>query len=173
MITYPTVNATEGREYLQKRREGSIPTDQPPAVQLKSEEAEEHLDVGTAISKAMSEVNALFSAKRGTTSPANRDELEGLLVEPLHRCLVTLPPVVLSDRDFWRYLCLVPLFDFATWRDHGNKSEFPGNGTYGCEGASLHADTISARMFARGEISVIAAGDGTADPYELARRAGT
>lgn len=168
-MRYPVVTFEDALDFVRRRRSGELPEDSRPKIQYRSV-GDSNLDVLDLIEEALVEVDDIFLANKDTNySIPKRDIVEGLMIEPYHRALRELPAEVLTDRDFWRYLATAHLFTFATWRDHKiGGSGWPANESYGCSGRSLHPDTISLRMFNRGQISVLAAEEGD-DPYAVAR----
>lgn len=168
-MRYPVVTFEDAQEFVRGRRSGELPEDARPKTQYRSV-GDGNVDVLDLIEEALDEVNDIFLANKDANyTIQKRDIVEGLMIEPYHLALRELPPEVLTDRDFWRFLATAHLFAFATWRDHRiGGSGWPANESYGCSGRSLHPDAISLRMFNRGQISVLAASEGE-DPYAVAR----
>lgn len=168
-MRYPVVTFEDAQEFVRRRRSGELPDDARPKTQYRAV-GDSSVEVIDLLEEALDEVNDVFLANKDDNyTIQKRDIVEGLMVEPYHRALRELPAEVVTDRDFWRYLATAHLFAFATWRDHKiGGSGWPANESYGCSARSLHPDTISLRMFNRGQISVLAARDGE-DPYAVAR----
>lgn len=169
-MRYPVVTFDEALDYVSKRKAGTLPVESRPEITFREIDSESG-DVWDRLEESLSVVNQIWRDNCEEFNSVNRrDTVEGMVIEPFHKGLVDLPPAVLSDRDFWRFLATAELFDFATWRDRKNAQEgvFPGDATYGVSGRAPHPDTISLRMFNRGQISVAAARDDE-DPYAIAR----
>lgn len=173
-MQYPAVTRDAARAYASARRAGRLgPTDKP-TVLFRGDGA--HGRALPLIEDALERIVDTFEIERAGLGAKEKDAFEGRLVALLHPALRQLPASVLSDRDFWRYLATFWLFDFGVWRDgkQGAKGDtFPSDDTFGCSTSSLHPDTISLRMFNRGEVSVGCAEVGGGEPYAVAAIAGS
>src|SRR5262249_51902054 len=91
-------------------------------------------------------------------------DFEGTIAPKVYEAVVELPARALTDRGFWRYLAVGPMYDAVRWRHgHGN---LPG---YGCSPSSQVA-CMPWRLFMRALISCV---EGSDDPFRLARVKGT
>jgi hypothetical protein len=168
-MRYPVVSLQEATTYVHGRKAGRLGAGHLPRVDFRecaggADELIEELE------DTLESAHQLFLAQKGAHSLVERDGLEGELVALVHPALLPLPGHILCDRDFWRWLTIRWLFDFATWRDvqYGRESSFPADESYGCSGMSLSPDTVGLRMFNRGEISILAS-QKDEDPYLVAR----
>jgi len=163
-MRYPTVTLSDAKTYILGRRSGAIESLEQPRVSFQGEgdDCVDELDaiLGTVLSEWK-------SIRKGAKPGQERDAVEGRLSETLYLGLKRLPPGVLTDRDFWRYLAAAHLYDFVSWRD-GAECELA---SFGAGGDNPGWDCVPLRMFNRALISE--EGGTTEDPFWGARVAGT
>jgi len=95
-----------------------------------------------------------------SSEPSNRFEALGSKI--VHMRLRTLPPHILCDAGFWRWISLFHLYDIVQWRmDLGRKSTSPVN-----FGIGPLREGVIARMYLRAEVSFDSSAD---DPYWLSQ----
>jgi hypothetical protein len=92
------------------------------------------------------------------------EDFEGDFAPRLREAVADVPPRVLTDRAFWRYLAVGPMYEAVRWR-HGH-ANLPG---YGCS-ASEFVACLPWRLYMRAAIGFI---EGSDDPYRLSRVKGT
>ena len=116
------------------------------------------------------------NAIRGSTPTEARtkdaDAIEGQLSVDFYRQLVQLPPEVLNDLDFWRYIACSHLSDFVVWRDGSEALPASRAGFGAGKSAAAFQDCVPYRMFRRGQIACLAKVPGKT-PLQIAKIPGT
>lgn len=112
----------------------------------------EEFDLGQAGSCAK-EIGADLQAFREEGASRDLDRFEGQASAKLHRSLAGVPPEVLDDPGFWRFLTIEFYWTFVLWRE---RSAFE-SGDFGryrqyIDGTNP-AECVLLRMFLRGQIS--------------------
>jgi hypothetical protein len=110
----------------------------------------------------LSEKLKVISSKKKSNS--DLDEIEGKLSSEVFRLLYKLPTEILTDPDFWRYLCATTFFQFIIWRD-GSAEDLPARASFGASSKSITMDCVPFRMFNRGLINFELTGDLKDDSY--------
>lgn len=77
---------------------------------------------------------------------SDRDRFEGKAAVELAEVLQAIPPEVLDDRGFWRYLALRYFWDFIAWREEG---AFARGNHLKYVNAGTNTESILPRMFVR------------------------
>ncbi len=178
---YPILTLSNAVAYLDERRRNNGESSQRPTVDNRTHQDDAGLDVTAITTRAVSELLVDFQRLRNDFDTQNgADALEVHLIPSFYETLCVLPPEVLSDADFWRFLAIAtPLIEWVEWRDRNRKGSkpwpaMPADQSYGAHSHSLHRDTVPYRMFMRGNISVVAFEAGaTTSPTELAEYAGS
>ena len=169
-MLYPAVTLNSAVDFLEVVRHPEITQTSGP-LEVERRFGDGDTQAMEVIREGMTLFKSQFVSRRSLVKSA--DQLEGELVPVVHETLSKLPPGVLSDRDFWRYLSLTEFFGFAVWRD-GSKESIPGNASFGATGNQLHDDTVPMRMFNRGELALRYAKQAGQEPsYDLAKFAGS
>lgn len=76
----------------------------------------------------------------------DRDRFEGLVSTLLLEALDGIPPEVLDDRGFWRYLAIRHFWDFIAWREEG---PFANGNHLKYVDASTNTESVLPRMYVR------------------------
>jgi hypothetical protein len=108
--------------------------------------------------------------KKSRTKDA--DAFEGELSVNFYRSLAQLPPEVLNDLDFWRYIACTHLSDFIIWRDGSAALPASRAGFGAGKSAAGFQDCVPYRMFRRGQIAYLAKIPGVT-PLQIAIIPGT
>lgn len=148
MPEYPAVSLGEAQDFHQRLTEGSTLEEvQLAQVEVKAV-SECSVNVEEIVLRAVGEV--LRQSQEQDVSPV---QLEARLIPSFYWDMRKLPVSILHDSDFWRYVCCGT--DFHLWiaqRD-GQKNSVPKADSYGAASQQVHADTVSYRMFVRGDIA--------------------
>jgi hypothetical protein len=116
------------------------------------------------------------AAIRGSTPTEARakdaDAIEGQLSVDFYRQLIQLPPEVLNDLDFWRYVACAHLSGFIIWRDGSSALPASRAGFGAGKSAAAFQDCVPYRMFRRGQIACLAKVPGMT-PLQIAKIPGT
>ena len=172
-VRYPVVRLVEAQRYVLRRQSGELGVEDLPEFEEEGGQgAESMLAVVKELTDRLTELHV--SAKARFTSGPARDTFEGSLAVQLHEALSGLPPHVLTDDDFWRYLSVRGLYEFIAWRD-GQGSGSPALASFGASGPRVNYDCVPFRMFVRADISSIVAEAGAAelDAFQISSIAGT
>lgn len=148
MPTYPSVSLGEAQEFYRRLADSAAPADvQPARVEAKTVSACD-VNVEEIVLRAVSEV-----LNRSSSEDASVVEIEAKLIPSFYWDLRKLPVAVLHDSDFWRYICCgTDFYRWVTQRD-GQKGSVPKSESFGASSPQVHADTVSYRMFVRGDIA--------------------
>ncbi len=172
-VRYPVVRLVEAQRYVLRRQSGELGTgDLPEFEEEGPKDAESLVPVTKSLTDRMTELHT--DGKARFTSASARDTFEGSLAVQLHEQLRELPPHVLTDDDFWRYLSVRGLYDFIAWRD-GQGSGSPALASFGASSPRVNYDCVPFRMFVRADIASIVAATGpeSMDALQMSSIAGT
>ena len=148
MPTYPSVTFGEAQDFYRRLSEASTPSEVELArVEAKSV-TECDVNVEEIVLRAVSEV-----LHRSNAEEASVVELEAKLIPSFYWDMRKLPIAVLHDSDFWRYICCGTDFHLWVAQRDGQKGSVPKAESFGASSVQIHADTVSYRMFVRGDIA--------------------
>lgn len=139
-MRYPILTVTKCTELADQLAEGL-----QPAVDSNVDwlgEGDEW--ASTQVAAAADEI---FSGAREWTDP-DRDRYEGKMSPLLYAALDSVPPEVLDDRGFWRYLGLKFFWEFIAWREEGPFSK--GNQVKYVNAISA-TESVLTRMYLRAQ----------------------
>ena len=145
-MRYPVVEQRDAVAYIDGRRDGSILAKTDPEIAWRGQGE----DAEGVIEGACEDLHDEWKAAVPEDIPRGlpRDELEGRLAIEFFETLSELPPEVLTDRGFWRYLSVARLFEFIQWRDGENCQHV----SFGA-GQGARWDCVPLRMFNRAMIA--------------------
>ena len=159
-MKYPTMNATDAAKYIELVKNGEAPS---PTTYVKW--------VGEAprfseeyINEAVEQVRTIkkkYPEQLRPRDPKGGD-FEAEAGEVFRKAL-DLPPEVSGDRNFWRYVAVVHMFDIVIWRHPPDKGDFTAIANFGLGNPW---ENLAARMWYRFEVARVT---GAEDPYELCR----
>lgn len=153
MPDYPSVSLSEAQEFYRRLAERASPEEvelarvEPKAVSVCNVNVEE------ITLRAVSEVRR--QSQELDLPPV---ELEAQLIPSFYSDMMRLPVSVLSDSDFWRYICCGTTFHLWIAKRDGQKNSIPKSESYGAAGPQVDADTVAYRMFVRGDIAAQVSG---------------
>jgi hypothetical protein len=149
-MRYPCYRVAQGRQLLAAMRGDTLragPKAQPEMRLVKHTAAEDDVGIERILEEAR-DILLVHQAKRLRDGGLDKDEVEGMLAVALHGVMSELPPQVLGDPDFWRYVSLGMAPDFVAWRDGENCSP----ASYGLQSGLRIPDCVPLRMFNRAHI---------------------
>jgi hypothetical protein len=159
-MKYPTMSASDATKYIESFRNGEHPS---PATYSKWVGDSPRLseDVIRDAVQKVRDVKDEYPEQLRPRDPKG-GEFEIAAGEVFRKAL-DLPPEVAGDRNFWRYVAVVHMFDLITWRHPPDKGDFTALSNFGIGGAW---ENLAARMWYRFEVARNSAAE---DPYELCR----
>lgn len=148
MPTYPSVSLGEAQDFYRRLSATSTPSELELARVEAKTVAECDVNVEEIVLRAVSEVLHRSNVEEGSVV-----ELEARLIPSFYWDMRKLPVAVLHDSDFWRYICCGTDFHLWVARRDGQKDAVPKSESFGASSPQVHADTVSYRMFVRGDIA--------------------
>jgi hypothetical protein len=145
-LKYPTISFSDASRYVLERRNGSslIATPEP---RLKGEGRNISLELHEKFTQAFL---GWEEKARKATNQQKKDAIEGEYTIRLFSALTFLleAPEVLTDRDFWRFLAIVYMYDFCEWRE--TRTSNPCSpAAWGADTRTIDRDCVPYRMFNR------------------------
>lgn len=160
MVRYPILSVLKANEILAERRGGGE-LDEDSFVEYRGEGEVLDLAFLYPLVAELEKVRHRFPDYIEARSP-DGGRFEAEACEIVHKSMRHLPPEVLCDLDFWRYLAVVRFPSLVEWR-HGSPEAAAHPNNYGIGNVRRN---LLYRMYIRADIGYVADAN---DPYELAR----
>jgi hypothetical protein len=145
-MKYPTIGFSDASKYVQERRGGNVSIS-TPEPRLKGEGKNISHELHERLNKAFQgwEVKA-----EKATNQQKKDAIEGEFTIRLYKALNFLldQPEVLTDRDFWRFVAIVYMYEFCEWRET-RTSKPCSPAAWGADTRTIDRDCVPYRMFNR------------------------
>jgi len=159
-MKYPTMSAADAAKYIELVRNGENPSPSTYS-KLVGQSPRISEDVIKEAVEKVREIQKKYPDQLRPRDPKG-GEFETEAGEVFRKSL-DLPPEVSGDRNFWRYVAVVHMFEIVTWRHPPDKGDFTALANFGI---GTPWENLAARMWYRFEV---ARNPGADDPYELCR----
>jgi hypothetical protein len=137
-MRYPVLTNTKTAELAAEFVSGTEPSVEPHTTWL---------GTGADIDlRPIAAVAAEIAKDAETWTNKDRDRFEGKASVKLYEALRAVPPEILDDRGFWRYLALRYFWEFIAWREQG---AFAAGNHLKYVDASTNTEAVLPRMYLR------------------------
>jgi hypothetical protein len=163
MTAYPTARLADATAYISAQPEGQPPVSGEVPITWMGDDPKIEVAPLERVGREAFEECLRLGVDQGGGNKRGED-FEGGFAPKILGAVADVPPSALTDRGFWRYFAVGPMYEAVRWRHgHGN---LPG---YGCS-PSAQVACLPWRLFMRAAIGFV---EGSDDPYRLSRVKGT